>query len=75
MKRDGACLAPGLGFQRKRSPVDAFRLIVPRRQLAGSLSGWNPGNARRCSTFVPNTVIACDCAIDVIAINEINKAL
>ena len=69
LKRDGVLAL--VGIPAEAIPVDAFRLIVPRRQLAGSLIGGIP-ETQEMLDFCAEHGIACD--IERIAINEINKA-
>jgi uncharacterized zinc-type alcohol dehydrogenase-like protein len=69
LKRDGVLAL--VGIPAEMIPVDAFRLIVPRRQLAGSLIGGIP-ETQEMLDFCAEHGIACD--IERIAINEINKA-
>jgi len=69
LKRDGVLAL--VGIPAEAIPIDAFRLIVPRRQLAGSLIGGIP-ETQEMLDFCAEHGIACD--IERIAINEINKA-
>jgi uncharacterized zinc-type alcohol dehydrogenase-like protein len=69
LKRDGVLAL--VGIPAEMIPVDAFRLVVPRRQLAGSLIG-GIAETQEMLDFCAEHGIACD--IERIAIDEINQA-
>lgn len=69
LKRDGVlCL---VGVPPEPMPVAAFNLIVPRRQLAGSLIG-GIAETQEMLDFCADRGIACD--IELIKIDQINEA-
>jgi uncharacterized zinc-type alcohol dehydrogenase-like protein len=69
LKRDGVlCL---VGVPPESIPVAAFNLIVPRRQLAGSLIG-GIAETQEMLDFCAERGIACD--IELIKIDQINEA-
>jgi uncharacterized zinc-type alcohol dehydrogenase-like protein len=69
LKRDGVlCL---VGVPPEPMPVGAFNLIVPRRQLAGSLIG-GIAETQEMLDFCADRGIACD--IELIKIEQINEA-
>jgi alcohol dehydrogenase (NADP+) len=69
LKRDGVlCL---VGVPPEPMPVGAFNLIVPRRQLAGSLIG-GIAETQEMLDFCADRGIVCD--IEKIAMNQINEA-
>jgi alcohol dehydrogenase (NADP+) len=69
LKRDGVlCL---VGVPPEPMPVAAFNLIVPRRQLAGSLIG-GIAETQEMLDFCADRGIVCD--IEKIAMNQINEA-
>jgi len=69
LKRDGVlCL---VGVPPEPMPVGAFNLIVPRRQLAGSLIG-GIAETQEMLDFCADRGIACD--IELIKIDQINEA-
>ena len=69
LKRDGVLVLVGIPAQ--PVPVDAFNLIVPRRQLAGSLIG-GIAETQEMLDFCAERGLACD--IELIAIDQINQA-
>jgi uncharacterized zinc-type alcohol dehydrogenase-like protein len=69
LKRDGVlCL---VGVPPEPMPVAAFNLIMPRRQLAGSLIG-GIAETQEMLDFCAERGIACD--IELIKIDQINEA-
>ncbi len=69
LKRDGVlCL---VGVPPEPIPVAAFNLIMPRRQLAGSLIGGIP-ETQEMLDFCAEHGITCD--IEMIRIDQINEA-
>jgi uncharacterized zinc-type alcohol dehydrogenase-like protein len=69
LKRDGVlCL---VGVPPEPIPVGAFNLIMPRRQLAGSLIG-GIAETQEMLNFCADRGITCD--IELIAIDQINEA-
>ena len=69
LKRDGVlCL---VGVPPDPMPVSAFNLIVPRRQLAGSLIG-GIAETQEMLDFCAEHGITCD--IEMIPIQQINEA-
>jgi uncharacterized zinc-type alcohol dehydrogenase-like protein len=69
LKRDGVLVL--VGIPADPVPVNAFNLIVPRRQLAGSLIG-GIAETQEMLDFCAEHGIACD--IELIAIEQINQA-
>ena len=69
LKRDGALVLVGIPPQ--PAPVNAFHLVFPRRQLAGSLIGGIP-ETQEMLDFCADRGIACD--IELIPIAKINEA-
>ena len=69
LKRDGALVL--VGIPADAISVDAFHLIAPRRQLAGSLIG-GIAETQEMLDFCADRDIACD--IELIAIDQINQA-
>ncbi len=69
LKRDGTLVL--VGIPPKAVPIDAFHLIVPRRQLAGSLIG-GIAETQEMLDFCAERGIACD--IELMAMDRINEA-
>jgi alcohol dehydrogenase (NADP+) len=69
LKRDGVLVL--VGIPADPVPVNAFNLIVPRRQLAGSLIG-GIAETQEMLDFCAERSIACD--IELIPIDQINQA-
>ncbi len=69
LKRDGVLVLVGLPPE--RIALDPFHLIVPRRQLAGSLIG-GIAETQEMLDFCAETGISCE--IERIAIDQINQA-
>jgi uncharacterized zinc-type alcohol dehydrogenase-like protein len=69
LKRDGVLVL--IGIPADPVPVNAFNLIVPRRQLAGSLIG-GIAETQEMLDFCAERGIACD--IELIGIDQINQA-
>ncbi|MGH7939019.1 MAG: NAD(P)-dependent alcohol dehydrogenase, partial [Bryobacteraceae bacterium] len=69
LKRDGALVLVGLPS--KAIPIDPFHLVVPRRQLAGSLIG-GIAETQEMLDYCAEHHIACE--IERIAVNQINDA-
>jgi uncharacterized zinc-type alcohol dehydrogenase-like protein len=69
LKRDGALKL--VGAPPDDVPVSAFSLLVPRRQLAGSLIG-GIAETQEMLYFCADRGITCD--IELIGIEQINEA-
>ena len=69
LKRDGVLVLVGLPSE--PIAIDAFHLVVPRRQLAGSLIG-GIAETQEMLDFCADRGIACD--IQLIGIDQINEA-
>ena len=69
LKRDGALVL--VGIPPEAVPVNAFHLVVPRRQLAGSLIG-GIAETQEMLDFCADRGIACD--IEKIRMDQINEA-
>ena len=69
LKRDGVLVL--VGIPAEAIPVDAFHLLVPRRQLAGSLIG-GIAETQEMLDFCAERGIACE--IELIGIDKINEA-
>ena len=69
LKRDGALVVVGIPPQ--GIPVNLFHLVVPRRQLAGSLIG-GIAETQEMLDFCAERGIICD--IELISIDKINEA-
>ncbi len=69
LKRDGVMVL--VGIPPDPFPLDAFHLIVPRRQLAGSLIGGIP-ETQEMLEYCADHGIACD--IERISIDQVNEA-
>jgi uncharacterized zinc-type alcohol dehydrogenase-like protein len=69
LKRDGALVL--VGIPPEAVPVSAFHLVLPRRQLAGSLTG-GIAETQEMLDFCAERGIACD--IEKIRMDQINEA-
>ena len=69
LKRDGVLVL--VGIPPEAVPVNAYHLLVPRRQLAGSLIG-GIAETQEMLDFCAERGIACE--IERIAIDQINEA-
>jgi len=69
LKRDGALVVVGIPPQ--GIPINLFHLVLPRRQLAGSLIG-GIAETQEMLDFCADRGIACD--IELISIDKINEA-
>jgi alcohol dehydrogenase (NADP+) len=69
LKRDGVMVL--VGVPPEGTPVNASNLIMPRRQLAGSLIGGIP-ETQEMLDFCAEHGITCD--VEMIPINKINEA-
>ncbi len=69
LKRDGVLVL--VGIPPNPTPIEAARLIVPRRQLGGSLIGGIP-ETQEMLNFCADRGIACD--IEMIQMEQINEA-
>ena len=69
LKRDGALVLVGISPEEMR--ISAFNLVVPRRQMAGSLIG-GIAETQEMLDFCAERGIACD--IEMITIDKINEA-
>src|SRR5207248_1998486 len=69
LKRDGALVLVGISPEEMR--ISAFNLVVPRRQMAGSLIG-GIAETQEMLDFCAERGIACD--IEKIRIDQINEA-
>jgi uncharacterized zinc-type alcohol dehydrogenase-like protein len=69
LKRDGALVL--VGIPPEAASIETFNLVVPRRQLAGSLIG-GIAETQEMLDFCAEHGIACD--IEMIAMDKINEA-
>lgn len=69
LKRDGVLVL--VGIPPKPTPIEAARLIAPRRQLTGSLTG-GIAETQEMLDFCAERGIACD--IEMIRMEQINEA-
>jgi alcohol dehydrogenase (NADP+) len=69
LKRDGALVLVGISPEEMR--ISAFNLVMPRRQMAGSLIG-GIAETQEMLDFCAERGIACD--IEMITIDKINEA-
>ena len=69
LKRDGALVLVGISPEEMR--ISAFNLVMPRRQMAGSLIG-GIAETQEMLEFCAERGIACD--IEMITIDKINEA-